>query len=192
VEVLLAVDPGPEVSGVVLLEFQGYRTQGKVGSPVRPAPKVLARWGEYRTRSLLDPAVGLTWCLQAHPARSWALAVEGVTSYGFAVGQETWETAYLTGRLVEAGLRAGARIAGRVWRRTVKLYLCDLPTARDAAIRRALLDRYSRAGRGGGRRPTIGTSKDPGPLYGVTRHAWAALAVGVTAADRGLDHVEGP
>ena len=35
---------------------------------------------------------------------------------------------------------------------------------------------------GGGSNPSVGTSKQPGVLYGITTHKWAALAVAVTCA----------
>ena len=34
---------------------------------------------------------------------------------------------------------------------------------------------------GGDRRTAIGNNNNPGPLHGVTSHAWAALAVAVAA-----------
>lgn len=43
----------------------------------------------------------------------------------------------------------------------------------------ALLDLFPRTG--GGATPQIGTKAKPGPLYGVSSHAWAALGVAVTA-----------
>jgi hypothetical protein len=57
----------------------------------------------------------------------------------------------------------------------VKLHLCNSSRAKDANVRQSLLDRY-----GSTRQLGIGTKGRPGPLYGVTGHAWAgALAAGV-------------
>ena len=52
----------------------------------------------------------------------------------------------------------------------MKLQLCRDSRAKDANIRQALIDRY------GG----PGAIKKGGPLYKVSKDAWAALAVGVT------------
>ena len=48
------------------------------------------------------------------------------------------------------------------------------------AALQALLDLFPRTG--GGATPQIGTKGKPGPLYGVSSHAWAALGVAVTAS----------
>jgi hypothetical protein len=45
--------------------------------------------------------------------------------------------------------------------------------AKDANIRQALIDRFG----------AVGTKKMPGPLFGVSSHYWAALAVAVYAAE---------
>ena len=66
----------------------------------------------------------------------------------------------------------------KVYRKEVKLALCNSLRARDSNIRRALLDRF-----GPTRKQAVGTKARPGPLYGVKSHIWAALAVAVTHAD---------
>lgn len=47
-------------------------------------------------------------------------------------------------------------------------------------VRKALLDLFPRTG--GGATPQVGTKAKPGPLYGISTHAWAALGVAVTVA----------
>jgi len=110
---------------------------------------------------------------------SWPgeLAIEMIASYGMAVGREVFETCVWIGRFQQAfHCPAGVRL---VYRRDVKLHLCGSPQAKDPNIRQALLDLFPRTG--GGKTPQIGTKSQPGPLYGVSSHAWAALAVAVTA-----------
>ena len=46
--------------------------------------------------------------------------------------------------------------------------------AKDSNIRQALLDLY-----GGDKRKAIGIKAEPGPLYGIKSHMWAALGVAV-------------
>ena len=54
-----------------------------------------------------------------------------------------------------------------------KMHLCNSPRAKDANVSQALKDKLGE----------VGTAKAPGPLYGIAKHAWAALAVGVYAAE---------
>lgn len=105
------------------------------------------------------------------------MAVEMIASYGMAVGAEVFETCVWIGRFIEAWSNARGEAEQRIYRRDVKLHLCGSAKAKDANIRQALIDLY------GGKAEAIGTSKKPGPLYGVKSHAWAALAVAVTAAN---------
>lgn len=109
-----------------------------------------------------------------------SLAIEMIASYGMAVGREVFETCVWIGRFMQAHTYpATVRL---VYRRDVKLHLCGSPKAKDANIRQALLDMFPRTG--GGNTPQVGTKKQPGPLFGVSSHAWAALGVAVTAAYR--------
>ena len=54
-----------------------------------------------------------------------------------------------------------------VYRRDVKMWLCGTPRAKDPNIAQALRDKYG----------DPGTKKNPGKIYGVKSHLWAALAV---------------
>ena len=62
----------------------------------------------------------------------------------------------------------------------VMVHLCHDSRAKDTNIRQALLDLFPRAG--GGATPQVGTKGKPGPLYGVSSHAWPALAVAITVS----------
>jgi hypothetical protein len=77
------------------------------------------------------------------------------------------------GRFAEAHKNAGF-----LYRQDVKLNLCKSTKANDASIRQALIDRF-----GPGKEKALGTKKAPGPLYGVTKDVWAALALAVTWND---------
>lgn len=105
------------------------------------------------------------------------IVVEMVASYGMPVGWDVFETVYWIGRFCEA-----APIHYRVPRKDVKMHLCQSMRAKDANIRQALLDRYPKTG--GGKTPQIGTKAQPGPLYGMKSHLWAALAVAVTFVEQ--------
>ena len=98
------------------------------------------------------------------------LAIEMFASYGMAVGRESFETVLWTGRMVEAW---GGNFT-KVYRTQVKHVLCGATRAKDANVRRALINIY-----GGDMKTAKGTKKKPGPLYGVSKHGWAALGVAV-------------
>lgn len=106
-----------------------------------------------------------------------SVAIEMIASYGMPVGREVFETCVWIGRFVERSIRGGNAVA-LVYRRDVKLHLCNSARAKDANIRQALLDRY------GGKEAAIGRRASPGPLYGVSSHAWAALAVAECMLDK--------
>lgn len=91
------------------------------------------------------------------------LACEMIASYGMAVGREVFETCVWIGRFLQAN-DGPHRL---VYRKDVKLHLCNSPRAKDANVRQALLDKYG----------PVGTKSRPGPLYGLRSHIWAALAV---------------
>jgi hypothetical protein len=153
-QIILAIDPGTTQSG----------------------------WCEYNLdeRAVLDSGVFtneemLTRLLR--PSRVDGLAIEMIASYGMAVGREVFETCVWIGRFQQAWRDPEA--VQLVYRRDVKLHLCGTSKAKDANIRQAVIDLFPRTG--GGKTPQIGTKAQPGPLYGVTSHAWPALAVAITA-----------
>jgi hypothetical protein len=150
--VILAIDPGTEQSGWVLYENDRVRDCGVM-----------------LNREILDAI---------DRGGFDEMAIEMIASYGMAVGREVFETCVWIGRFVQASRDPDA--VRLVYRRDVKLHLCGSPKAKDTNIRQALLDMFPRTG--GGKTPQIGTKSQPGPLYGVSSHAWAALAVAVTAA----------
>jgi len=118
--------------------------------------------------------------LRVKRATETGLAIEMIASYGMPVGREIFETCVWVGRFQEAWPDIAA--TRLVYRRDVKLHLCGSARAKDANIRQALIDKIG----------PVGTKKAPGQLYGVTSHAWAAVAVAVTAAADGWPLPENP
>ena len=103
------------------------------------------------------------------------VVIEMIASYGMPVGKETFETCVWIGRFIEA---AEQREVGRLFRKDIKRHLCGSLKAKDSHIWQAILDRY-----GPGKDAAVGNKKQPGPLYGITSHQRAALAVGLTWLD---------
>lgn len=104
-------------------------------------------------------------------------AIEMIASYGMPVGKEVFETCVWIGRFREI---LNDRRVATVYRKDVKHYLCGSAKANDANIRQEILNRFPATG--AGTKPQIGTKAQPGPLYGVSKDVWAAIAVALTYA----------
>lgn len=129
--------------------------------------------GRVMTRGVL-PNADVLKLVAAHQG---PIAIEMIASYGMAVGKEVFETCVWIGRFKQAAQNPDG--VWLIYRRDVKLHLCGTTQANDANIRQALLDMFPATG--GGKTPQVGTKNLPGPLFGVTSHAWSALGVAVTA-----------
>jgi len=106
------------------------------------------------------------------------LVIEKIENQGMgAVGDETFETVYWSGRFAQA---YGTDKVDRIGRKAVKLHICGSARANDSNIRCALIDRF------GGKDAAIGKKSCPGPLYMIKSHLWAALAVAITAHDKSM------
>jgi hypothetical protein len=97
------------------------------------------------------------------------VVLEQIASYGMPVGREVFDTVFWTGRFAE---RVG--LFDLLLRRDVKMHLCNSARAKDANIRQALMDRF------GGEKAAKGKKAAPGPLYGLRKDEWQALALAVT------------
>lgn len=106
------------------------------------------------------------------------LYFEMVACYGMPVGASVFDTCVWIGRFVQIAKDRHFGVTP-VYRKDVKNHLCNrMQKATDANIRQAILDIYPQTG--GGKVPQIGIKKQPGPLFGVSKHVWPAIAVGLT------------
>lgn len=156
---ILAIDPGTTESGWVL--FDGERVQD---CGVLPNADMLRA---------IEAGIGIL----AMPER---IAIEMVASYGMPVGREVFETCVWIGRFQQAWHSPDDVLL--VYRKDVKLHLCGTTKAKDPNVRQAIIDLFPPTGGGAVRQ--IGTKAAPGPLYGVSSHAWPALGVALTAQQR--------
>lgn len=148
---LIAIDPGNEQSAYVLLDHAG----SIIGQGIIPNDEMGAVFHNRRSRGTV-------------------LAVEMIASYGMPVGSEVFETCVWIGRFIESW--GGEHTF--VYRRDVKLHLCNSSKAKDSNVRQALLDAW------GGKARALGSKKSPGPLYHFAADMWSALAVAKTWWDR--------
>ena len=161
---VLAIDPGSAKSGVVL--YDPIASSPVVFSKVIPNEQVLRCLKMY---GLPGDDDGVPIVLTG----PHVLAVEMIASYGMAVGAEVFDTCVWIGRFIEAW---GGEYR-QVLRREVKLNLCASVKAKDVNVWQAIVDRF------GGKDAAVGRKASPGPLYGVSSHARAALAVALTYQD---------
>ena len=154
---ILALDPGTKQTGFAILD--GRRVQESGVSPNEHIIERLRVTGGYIRAGLVDPIM---------------LAVERFEARGMAIGDDSVQTILWTGRFVQAWHAPDA--VRRIKRSAVKLRLCGSTRAKDPNVRQALIDTLG----------APGTKKAPGPTYGVTSHAWAALAVAWTAQQEGV------
>ncbi len=106
------------------------------------------------------------------------LVIEMIACYGMPVGRAVFDTCAWIGRFECA---FGTRNCKRIFRKDVKIYLCNSMRAKDGNIRQAIIDRYKPTG--GGSIPQIGTKEQPGPLYGISKDIWSALGVAITYSE---------
>ena len=145
---LLAIDPGTKQSAWI---FYSPNCGAALDMAIESNERVIERIKGYRL----------------------PIACEMIASYGMPVGREVFETCLWVGRFIQV-----ASEHRLIYRKDVKMHLCNSVRAKDSNIRQALIDLYPATG--GGKTPQIGTKAKPGPLYGFKSHLWAALAVAHT------------
>lgn len=152
---LLSIDPDPEGGSWVLLD----ETFGIVDHAQQTPIDELTGWVMFQGgRELLIRTV----------------LCEGVQSYGMPVGASTFETVKNIGH-IRGACNDHFAFDDSLTRPKIKAALCNSARAKDANVRRALIDLFPATG--GGKTPQIGVKKQPGPLYGLKADEWAALAL---------------
>lgn len=132
-------------------------------------------WVLYQPGNVIDSGTGdnhdvLRWVAAGQGAD--VLAIEFAESFGQKVWSQVFTTTRWVGRFQQAW-RAPDEVV-LITRSQIKLELLGRRAGADKDIRQALLDRVGLPGK----------KSAPGPTYGVTSHAWAALAVAVTYAEK--------
>lgn len=155
--IVLAIDPGNVESAYAFLRMEN-------------GALILGDFAKVENAVLLD-------MVRIYREPGMAAAIEMIASYGMPVGREVFETCVFAGQLREAMRDVPVHY---VYRRDVKLNLCNSPRAKDTNVRQALIDRYAKHDFKNGR----GTKKNPDFFHGVSRDCWAAIAVGVTYLDK--------
>lgn len=169
---VLGIDPGTTDSGVVMYDAESL--------------VVLDAWTGFDNDALLIK-------IRSDYFGADVCAIEDIEAMGFAVGNTTLITCKWVGRFQEAWENFSGVKAHIISRGDEKIMICGCKTYRnpksgkvvgikDPEIKAALKDRFPQTG--GGKTPSVGTKKQPGPLFGVTKHAWSALAVVITLEEQ--------
>ena len=151
---ILAIDPGNIESGFVIWDG-----------------KTICKKGIIENSEFLDKFATI---IRSYGIRF--LAMEMVASYGMPVGATVFETCFWAGRFIQEFTNCSkfySHINGfeLVYRKDVKMHLCQSMRAKDGNIRQALIDRFE---------PGLRHKQRPiGVLKGVSKDIWAALAVAV-------------
>jgi hypothetical protein len=150
---ILAIDPGNEKSAYVVLY-----------SNLKPLIFGIVENNEFI--SILDKICDLYDVSD--------VAIEMIASYGMPVGREVFDTCLWIGRFYQEISNYDSNLEPKlILRKDIKINLCHSTKAKDSKIRQALLDRFG----------IVGTKKEPGWFYKVSKDVWAAIAVGVTYSD---------
>jgi len=162
--IVLGIDPGTKHSGVVVWNTKSRR--------------VIASWKDCDNEMLRSQLMG------GYVFKDWAGSmiwppgrcyIETIVKMGDRIGTTVLETMRWVGIFQQAWDGHAGTVdklpAMLVSRREERRVICGNGTAGDKQLRRELLAMFS---------PGKGTKGNPGPLYGVSGHAWSALAVAIT------------
>jgi len=148
---VFAIDPGPTESAYAVWDGEKLLDFGKVSN--------LKMWDRISEWDDCD-----------------SYACEMIASYGMAVGKEVFDTCVWIGRFIQITKYDNPRNdMNLVYRKDVKMHLCNSMKAKDANIIQALKDRFG----------DKGTKANPGVFYGVSGDVWQAIALAVTVHDKG-------
>lgn len=158
---IMAIDPGNIESAFVWIHEKDMRPQS---------------FGKLQNDEIMDTISGFK-----EKFTRGTVVIERISSYGMAVGRDVFETAEQYGRFLREAERDGIN-TGFLYRRDVKIIICGVPSAKDANIRRALIDRFAEHDLKNGK----GTKKNPDWFYGFSADIWQAYALGVAWLERGM------
>lgn len=151
---ILGIDPGPLTCGVVLYDTKHRR--------------VIEAHKDYSVEALIA-SIQPGEYIGAH------IAIETITP-GPRAGSDVIQTAIVVGRLYQRALDA-RRTASLHRRADVVRYLgAGGKGSDDSRVMHALIDIHGPA-----KAEAVGRKIAPGPLYGVSSHAWQALGVAYVA-----------
>ena len=163
--ILVAIDPGSQQSGVVIVRESDAHVLHK---------------------AIMNNGDVIPNCISMVSGRNcqgnYEFVVEMPMSYGMPVGREVFQTMFWIGRFCEQLSNCGV-VLRYLGRKAIVATLCGDSKGTDSNVRRGVIECYPATG--GGSEPAVGTKKQPGPLYGISGDMWSALALAVVSLKRG-------
>lgn len=160
---IFAIDPGDVQSAYCVVDAATYK------------PLEFGKVGNYELRAILADATSR--------GKPITVVIERIASYGMAVGATVFTTCEWIGRFAEITELNGF-MPQYVYRKEEKLTICGDSRAKDANIRRALIDRFAQHDFKNGR----GTKANPDWFYGFYADCWSAYAVAVCYIEKIKEH----
>lgn len=154
---ILGIDPANELSACCLLEIHNPNNINIIEKTKAP------------NLEIRDLILSSTYDM---------IALEGIQSFGMPVGKTTFETCYWVGRFIELCYQKNIPYK-IIYRKEVKLNLCNSHKAKDGNIRQTLIDRFARHDFSNGK----GKKNNQDVFYGVSADIWSATALAVTYYD---------
>lgn len=155
---ILGIDPGNKESAYVFCEDTHIIEFGKISNG--------------------DMIEKISHILRGHDAY---VVIEMVASYGMAVGKDVFETCVWIGRFMQKCEDMTEPIPELIYRKEVKMNLCQSNRAKDSNIVQALVDRFADTLNHG--KYGKGTKNNKGYFHGFFKDVWQAYAVAVTYYD---------
>lgn len=164
-DLIFAIDPGDVQSAYCIVDTVTYK------------PLEFGKVGNYELRGILSAA------LYPYYGKPITVVIERIASYGMAVGATVFTTCEWIGRFAEITELNGST-PQYVYRKEEKLTICGDSRAKDANIRRALIDRFAQHDFKNGR----GTKANPDWFYGFHSDIWQAFGIAVTHIEKIKGH----
>ena len=169
--IVLGIDPGPETHGAVLYDSEARRV---LWSSKAATPEQLCEWfhvhdGLHDVSVLLSKALNFDRPATVVIERPAAMGMIGVGMAGHML-----DTAWAAGRLAQVALGADCPTHTMTRREVLRnLGVLSGKGSSDSRVRAACIADHETPGGP----PAVGRKATPGPLYGVSSHAWQALGL---------------
>lgn len=142
--IICGIDPGPETSGICVWDTDRQTICAHNAICENNLIVDTAEYGDGVAERKIDKFV-----------------IEDIACFGVSVGKSVFDTLKVIGRLQE---RLDYQM---VFKNDIQLHFCNTKKAKDANIKRVLLDRFGEKG----------TKKNPGITYNLKNHSWDAFAL---------------
>lgn len=152
---VLAIDPGNELTGFVVVDKETRK-------PIE--------FGKIPNDELAE-------MMSSKSLEFDEFVIERMESMGTLIGRTVLEACEWVGRFCQIAECLGLK-TNYVYRHEEKLHICGDPRAKDANIRRALIDRFAKTANG------KGTKKNPDFFAGFKADIWSAYCIVTVYLDR--------